>query len=117
MTVSLKYTDTGGQGEPLIIVHGLLGSADNWRSHVKQWSSERRVIALDLRNHGRSPHAEGMEYSQMAEDVAAVMEQCGVVRGHLLGHSMGGKVVMTLARLRPDLVASLIVADIAPGRL
>lgn len=70
MTVSLKYTDTGGQGEPLIIVHGLLGSADNWRSHVKQWSSERRVIALDLRNHGRSPHAEGMEYSQMAEDVA-----------------------------------------------
>jgi len=114
MTVSLEYTDSGGQGEPLVIVHGLLGSADNWRSHVKQWSGERRVIALDLRNHGRSPHAEGMDYDQMAEDVAAVMDRCGVTRGHLLGHSMGGKVVMTLARLHPELVASLIVADIAP---
>ncbi|PMR77441.1 alpha/beta fold hydrolase [Billgrantia endophytica] len=114
MTVALNHVDTGGQGVPLIVVHGLLGSADNWRSHVKQWQERWRVVAVDLRNHGRSPHVEGMSYTEMAEDLLALMDQLAIERAHLLGHSMGGKVVVSLALLAPRRVASLIVADIAP---
>jgi esterase len=114
MSVELNHVDTGGEGTPLLVVHGLLGNADNWRSHVRQWQQGRRVVAVDLRNHGRSPHAEGMSYAEMAEDLLALMDRLDIGRAHLLGHSMGGKVVISLARLAPQRVASLIVADIAP---
>ncbi|MGQ4879801.1 alpha/beta fold hydrolase [Billgrantia sp. LNSP4103-1] len=114
MSVELNYHDTGGEGTPLIVVHGLLGSADNWRSHVKLWQERWRVVAVDLRNHGRSPHADGMSYREMADDLLALMERLQIEKAHLLGHSMGGKVAITLARLAPARVASLIVADIAP---
>lgn len=114
MTQALHHLDTGGEGMPLVVIHGLFGSADNWRSHVKQWQKTRRVITLDLRNHGRSPHVPGMDYVAMAEDVIALMDRLNLERAHLMGHSMGGKVAMTLARLAPRRVASLIVADIAP---
>ncbi|WP_163557199.1 alpha/beta fold hydrolase [Halomonas sp. NO4] len=114
MTVELNHVDTGGEGTPLVVVHGLLGSADNWRSHVKQWQEQHRVVAVDLRNHGRSPHADGMGYAAMAADLLALLDKLGIERAHLLGHSMGGKVVISLARLHPERVASLIVADIAP---
>ncbi|MDX5435377.1 MAG: alpha/beta fold hydrolase, partial [Halomonas sp.] len=72
------------------------------------------VVAVDLRNHGRSPHADGMSYREMAEDLLALLDRLHIDRAHLLGHSMGGKVVISLARLAPERVASLIVADIAP---
>lgn len=114
MSVALNFSDSGGEGIPLVIVHGLLGSADNWRSHIKHFASHWRVIAVDLRNHGGSPHASGMSYDEMAEDVVAVLDSCEVDQAHLLGHSMGGKVVMTLARHYPGRVASLMIADIAP---
>ncbi|MBD3894269.1 alpha/beta fold hydrolase [Halomonas sp. ML-15] len=116
MSVELHAIDTGGEGTPLVVVHGLMGSADNWRSHVKQWHRKRRVVAVDLRNHGRSPHAPGMRYAEMAGDLLACLDRLGIQRCHLLGHSMGGKVVMTLARQHPERVASLIVADIAAVR-
>ncbi|RTR04989.1 alpha/beta fold hydrolase [Halomonas nitroreducens] len=114
MSIALNHLDTGGEGTPLVVIHGLLGSADNWRSHVRKWQAERRVIAVDLRNHGRSPHVAGMGYAQMADDVLALLDRLDVPRAHLLGHSMGGKVAISLARLAPERVASLIVADIAP---
>lgn len=114
MTVELNFQDTGGQGTPLIVVHGLLGSADNWRSHVKQWQERWRVVSVDLRNHGHSPHAHGMSYREMADDLLALMDRLRIDKAHLLGHSMGGKVVISLARLAPERVVSLIVADIAP---
>ena len=115
----LHCIDTGASGEespalPLIVLHGLFGSADNWRSHIKQWQSGRRVVAVDLRNHGRSPHVEGMRYAAMASDVIVLLDDLGIERFDLLGHSMGGKVAMTLARSNPARVAHLIVADIAP---
>lgn len=116
MSVELHAIDTGGDGTPLVVVHGLMGSADNWRSHVKQWHRKRRVVAVDLRNHGRSPHAPGMRYAEMAGDLLACLDRLGIERCHLLGHSMGGKVAMTLARQVPQRVASLLVADIAPVR-
>lgn len=114
MSVALNFSDSGGEGAPLVIVHGLLGSADNWRSHIKHFASRWRVIAVDLRNHGASPHTRGMSYAEMTEDIVAVLDRCEVDQAHLLGHSMGGKVVMTLARQYPERVASLMVADIAP---
>ncbi|MGJ7461679.1 alpha/beta fold hydrolase [Halomonas sp. MA07-2] len=114
MPVELNYQDTGGDGVPLVVIHGLFGSADNWRSHVKAWQETLRVVTVDLRNHGRSPHAEGMGYDTMAEDVIQLLDRLAIPRVHLLGHSMGGKVVITLARLAPARVASLIVGDIAP---
>ncbi|ATJ82765.1 alpha/beta fold hydrolase [Halomonas beimenensis] len=114
MPIALNYHDTGGDGTPLVVIHGLLGSADNWRSHVKQWQAERRVIAVDLRNHGRSPHAAGMTYEAQAGDVLTLLDRLDVPRVHLLGHSMGGKVAISIARLASERVASLIVADIAP---
>ncbi|WP_431026354.1 alpha/beta fold hydrolase [Halomonas sp. H5] len=115
MAIELHTLD-GGQGEglPLVVIHGLLGSADNWRSHLRGWQQERRVVAVDLRNHGRSPHATGMAYGEMAGDVLATLDRLGIERCHLLGHSMGGKVAITLARRHPERVASLVVADIAP---
>jgi esterase len=114
MSIELHHLDTGGEGVPLVVVHGLFGSADNWRSHVKAWQGLRRVIAVDLRNHGRSPHVRGMGYDAMAKDLLDLLDRLGVERAHLLGHSMGGKVVISVARRSPERVASLVVADIAP---
>jgi esterase len=112
--IDMPADDAATDTTPLVVIHGLLGSADNWRSHLKVWQRSRRVIALDLRNHGRSPHAEGMRYATMADDVIALFDKLSIEQAHVLGHSMGGKVAITLARLAPERVASLIVADIAP---
>jgi esterase len=112
--IDMPADDAAADTDPLVVIHGLLGSADNWRSHLKVWQRSRRVIALDLRNHGRSPHAEGMRYATMADDVLALLDKLSIKRAHVLGHSMGGKVAISLARLAPERVASLIVADIAP---
>lgn len=112
--MELHHVDTGGAGRPLVVLHGLFGSADNWRSHIKRWQESRRVIAVDLRNHGKSPHQAGMGYAAQAADVGALLDRLAIDSCDLLGHSMGGKVAITLARQAPERVARLIVADIAP---
>lgn len=104
----------GDQGPDLLILHGLFGSAANWNWHAKQFSDRYRVHALDLRNHGQSPHADHMDYPHMAEDVRHYLDHAGLATAHVLGHSMGGKVAMQLALDHPGRVATLIVADIAP---
>ncbi|WP_456267248.1 alpha/beta fold hydrolase [Kushneria sp. AK178] len=118
MSIELHHADSGmpeqADAPPLVVLHGLFGSADNWRSHVKHWRRTRRVVAVDLRNHGRSPHAPGMGYDAMAADVLEVLDRLDIRQCDLLGHSMGGKVAMTLARHHPQRVKRLIVADIAP---
>jgi pimeloyl-ACP methyl ester carboxylesterase len=103
-----------GQGPPLILLHGLFGSARNWGTVQKALAGDYRVVALDLRNHGASPHASGMDYAVQAADVAESMTELGIERAVVLGHSMGGKAAMMLALTRPELVERLIVADIAP---
>lgn len=110
---ALFYTEQG-EGFPLLIIHGLFGSADNWRTLSKKYAETYRVIALDLRNHGRSVHIEGMSYEAMAADVLALMDKLALDKAHILGHSMGGKVAMQLALNQPERVEKLIVADIAP---
>jgi esterase len=103
-----------GQGAPLVLLHGLFGSARNWGAVQKALATDYRVVALDLRNHGASPHASGMDYASQAADVAETLAVLGVERAVVLGHSMGGKAAMMLALTRPELVSRLIIADIAP---
>jgi len=103
-----------GSGEPLIILHGLFGSLDNWRSVSLELARDFRIIAADERNHGHSPHSEEMNYNLMAEDIAELMDREHLRSAFLLGHSMGGKTAMQLALRHPERVAKLIVVDMAP---
>lgn len=109
----LHYSSLGS-GKPLIILHGLFGSSKNWQSHARIFANHCQIFNVDLRNHGQSFHADEMNYPVMAEDVANLLTELNVEAAQILGHSMGGKVAMILAASRPELVASLIVADIAP---
>jgi len=111
--LSLNYTSQG-QGEALLIIHGLFGSSRNWRSLGKQFAQYYQVILLDLRNHGDSPFDPAMSYELMVKDLIALMDDLGFQSAHILGHSMGGKVSMKLNQLYPDRVKKLVIADIAP---
>ncbi len=103
-----------GQGAPLIILHGLLGSLENWHSISQKLGAQFQVFAIDQRNHGRSPHAAEMNYHLMAQDLTEFVTGHRLGKVSLLGHSMGGKTVMTFALNFPDLVEKVIIADIAP---
>ena len=105
---------TESPGAPLVIAHGLLGQSRNFGTLARGFSENRSVICVDMRNHGDSPWHELMDYHAMAEDLAAVIETHADGKAHLLGHSMGGKAAMVVALKRPELLASLVVADIAP---
>lgn len=100
----------GGDRPPLLIAHGLFGSARNWGVIAKRLSEDRQVTAVDMRNHGDSPWADSHGYEDLAGDLAETLAGPSDV----LGHSMGGKAAMVLALTRPDLVHRLVVADIAP---
>lgn len=113
--LTLHHTDLGGSGKPpLVLLHGLLGSARNWQTAGRDLAVHWHVVALDARNHGRSPHAPAMDYAVLADDVAAWLAAHGLARAAVMGHSMGGKTAMLLACRRPELVERLIVVDIAP---
>ncbi len=104
-----------GSGEPVIILHGLLGMLDNWKTFGKLLAEDYSVFLVDLRNHGRSPHVDEMAYSNMASDLIRFMDDhwlYGDVR--IIGHSMGGKVAMQVALDDPDRIRNLMVIDIAP---
>ena len=103
-----------GSGFPLIILHGLLGSLDNWQGIAKQLGENFQVYIIDQRNHGRSPHSDEFSYQILVDDVLEFMHQQGIAQAHFLGHSMGGKVAMNLALEHPDKVAKLIIVDVAP---
>lgn len=104
----------GKRGHPLIILHGLLGSSDNWHTLGKAFGKYFRVFALDARNHGRSPHSDTFNYRAMAGDVLEFLQHQNIPSAYLLGHSMGGKTAMQFALTYPTLVHKLIVVDIAP---
>jgi pimeloyl-ACP methyl ester carboxylesterase len=105
---------TYGTGFPVLILHGLFGSLDNWQTVSRKLGETFQVFAVDLRNHGRSPHSDQINYDLMAEDIAEFMQTHGLPRAHVMGHSMGGKVAMLFALQHPERVAKLIVVDIAP---
>ena len=106
-----------GQGRPLVILHGLFGTLDNWQTLARRWATEAglRVVSVDLRNHGRSFHSPEHTYAVMAQDVLALFDHLRLGPDTtLMGHSMGGKVAMRLALDHPERLARLIVVDIAP---
>jgi len=104
-----------GAGPPLIILHGLLGSGDNWRTLSRTvFGAHFEVFTVDQRNHGRSPHSDTIDYRVMVEDLAAFMDARGLTAARLLGHSMGGKTAMDFALTYPERVEALVVVDIAP---
>lgn len=112
--VELNYKVFGDIGEDVIILHGLLGSLDNWQTIARQLSETYRVWIIDHRNHGRSPHSEEMSYAIMADDLKNFMDQQGLTHAHIVGHSMGGKVAMTFALTYPELTDQLVIVDIGP---
>ncbi len=113
MTQLLQYTQLG-QGEPLLILHGLFGSSKNWQSLAKQFAEDFTVYTVDLRNHGNSFHDSLMNYELMAEDVRALAGHLDLNSCNIIGHSMGGKVAMLYALRYPQSISNLVVADIAP---
>ena len=100
-----------GEGKPLVILHGLFGSSDNWQSLAQRFAAFYRVFCVDLRNHGRSPWSEEHRYEDMMDDVYAFIEAQQLTDVILLGHSMGGKVAMRFAQHYPHLLNKLVVAD------
>jgi esterase len=105
-----------GEGPALVLLHGLFGAARNWGAIQKRLATRHRVLAMDLRNHGESPRGEGMAHTATARDVAETLRHRGIPRAAVLGHSLGGKIAMALALGHADMVARLVVADIAPVR-
>jgi esterase len=103
-----------GEGPDLVILHGLFGSGNNWRGFAKKLSEDFRISLVDLRNHGKSPHSEEMDYVVMLEDVLVFLEQKTAGSVSILGHSMGGKTAMQLALRHPKKIKNLLVGDIAP---
>ena len=103
-----------GQGEPVVLLHGLFGCHENLNSIARALSGDYDVIAIDLPNHGRSEHYDGFSYGKMADAVANLLQSLGLDSYHLIGHSMGGKVAMQLAIRSPEKVRKMVVVDIAP---
>jgi pimeloyl-ACP methyl ester carboxylesterase len=103
-----------GQGQPLIILHGLFGSSDNWFTLAKAFAESFHVYLVDQRNHGQSPHSDNFNYILLAEDLKEFIETNNIQNPVIIGHSMGGKAVMNFAVKYPDLVKEIIVVDIVP---
>jgi pimeloyl-ACP methyl ester carboxylesterase len=114
--MQLNYK-TYGQGEPLIILHGLFGSLDNWHTLARKLGEHYQVFIVDQRNHGKSPHTSAMNYPAMAADIASFMDDRGLEQTFLAGHSMGGKTAMELALTEPDRVKKLVSIDMTPFSL
>ncbi|MBM0416110.1 alpha/beta fold hydrolase [Aeromonas veronii] len=103
-----------GQGPAVILIHGLFGSLDNLGLLARALGEHYRVISVDLRNHGVSFRSDDMSYPAQAADILALMDHLGLDQAAIVGHSMGGKVGMQLAKLAPARVSRLVVVDMAP---
>ena len=102
-----------GSGRPLLILHGLFGSLDNWKSLANKFAEDFEVYLIDLRNHGKSPHSSQFDYQLMGEDLNEFVEDHYLRGIYAIGHSMGGKALMTLAQ-HCELIDKIVIADIAP---
>ncbi|MCJ8164732.1 alpha/beta fold hydrolase [Pontibacter sp. E15-1] len=111
--MKLHYKEMG-HGQPLLILHGLFGTLDNWQTLANRFAEHYNVFLVDLRNHGRSPHSEEHTYDLMADDVLELVDELGIPTPAIMGHSMGGKVAMKYALKYPTRITKLIVVDIAP---
>jgi pimeloyl-ACP methyl ester carboxylesterase len=103
-----------GSGQPLILIHGLFGSSINWQTLAQRLAQEWSVYAVDLRNHGDSPHHPDFDYAALVQDLESFMTRQKIEKGILIGHSLGGKTAMAFADRWPQKTEALIVLDIAP---
>ncbi len=101
-----------GNGPALVILHGLLGSGDNWQSLAKKWADKFTVYLVDQRNHGHSEHSSEFTFDLMVADLESLLEKENITECYLLGHSLGGKTAMRFAQLNDKIVTKLIVVDI-----
>lgn len=103
-----------GKGQPLVILHGLFGSSDNWQSLAKKFAENFEVYLVDQRNHGHSPQSDEFNYELLSNDLFELITDLQLENIILLGHSMGGKTVMCFAQNHPEFISRLIVVDIGP---
>jgi pimeloyl-ACP methyl ester carboxylesterase len=103
-----------GAGQPIIILHGLMGSSDNWLTQSKMLADHYQVFMVDQRNHGRSSHNQAFDYKTLTEDLKNFIDKHSIVKPVIIGHSMGGKTAMNFAVRYPEFIEKLIVVDIAP---
>ena len=112
--MELFFRKIGKQKPPLIILHGLYGSSDNWVTVAKLLENYFEIFLIDQRNHGKSPHSNDFNYELLSQDIFDFFAKHNIVNATLLGHSMGGKTAMYFAKKYPELLQSLIIVDIAP---
>lgn len=103
-----------GEGQPLVIMHGLFGMLDNWQTLGKKWAENYHVILVDNRNHGHSPHAPDFNYEVMVDDLAELADDLFLDDMMIIGHSMGGKIAMKFGQTYPEMVNKMVIADIGP---
>ena len=107
----LHYKEIG-EGKPLVILHGLFGTSDNWQTHAKKLGEYYRVILVDQRNHGHSPWSEDFTYEHLAEDLERLIIHLGIDQFTLIGHSMGGKTAMYYSQKYPTRLEKMVIVDI-----
>ncbi len=112
--MKLFFREYGAGNETLIITHGLYGSSDNWATIARELGDKFRVIVVDCRNHGKSPHASSHTYNDMANDLVELLDDLEIKSSNFVGHSMGGKCVMQLALSYPERIKKMAILDIAP---
>jgi esterase len=112
--MDLSFRALGGNGAPVVILHGLFGSSQNWVGMGRKLSSLGAVFALDLRNHGESPHAPSHTLADCVEDLVDWAGARRLQPLRLIGHSMGGLVAMAFALAHPELATGVAAIDIAP---
>ncbi|EGM69947.1 esterase ybfF [Shewanella sp. HN-41] len=105
---------TSGQGEAVLLIHGLFGNLDNLKSLGQVLEANHQVIRIDVPNHGLSEHWTQMDYPSLAKAMVALLDKLKLERVHIVGHSMGGKIAMATALAYPERIISLVAADIAP---
>jgi pimeloyl-ACP methyl ester carboxylesterase len=111
--MELAY-ESFGCGRPVVVLHGLFASGTSWRGLARALSNRHRVIAVDLRNHGRSPSSDSMSYDDMAADVLHLIERERLGPTAVIGHCIGGKVAMAMALMAPRSISKLCVIETAP---
>ena len=107
----LHYKEIG-EGKPLVILHGLFGTSDNWQTHAKNLGEYYRVILVDQRNHGHSPWSEDFTYEHLADDLERLILHLGIDQFTLIGHSMGGKTAMYYSQKYPTRLEKMVIVDI-----
>lgn len=114
LNARLQTAQQSTSNSPVVLIHGLFGSLDNLGVLARDLGQDRTLLQLDLRNHGLSGRSDEMSYLAMAQDVLETLDEYGIEKAIVIGHSMGGKVAMALTSIAPERIDKLVLIDIAP---